>query len=173
MREPVGLFQPTSGLHHFKASFLECPQRMESIYFPSWFYSRKAYSWLYLCSHQPLARGPWKLFPRGEHSERCGFPWLTSHPWPILFPPGNRPTSPCVHVSARFPERMGWSNSELSPVTGKTKARSPTSHAVHWEQGQPVLCVQYVFKHAPFSGRFCGGYLFRVLASKRLVCCEL
>lgn len=54
-------------------------------------------------------------------------------------------------------EDMGWSNSELSPVTGKTKTRSPTFHTAHWEQGQPILCFQEVSKQAPFSGCFCDG----------------
>lgn len=34
MRKSVGLIQPTCGHHHFKAAFLECPQRLKPIYFP-------------------------------------------------------------------------------------------------------------------------------------------
>lgn len=136
-----GLIQPTSGLHHFKASFLECPQRLNSIYFPADFTVTKV-----VPNFTYFPTGPWRcsrkvLFPRGEDSEQCDCHWLTSHLLFILSPLGAS-NQPLKHVSVRFPQRMGWPYSELSPVTGTTKTPSPNLSAGAGNRASPILCFQ-------------------------------
>lgn len=117
MRKSVGLIQPTCGHHHFKAAFLECPQRLKPIYFPADFTVIKvAPDFMCLPTGPSPGDGFWKvLFAQRESSGQRDCRWGTSHPLFIPSPLGAS-SQPCAHISARFPGRMGWPCSELSPV---------------------------------------------------------
>lgn len=124
----MGLIQLTPDFHHFKASLLECPQHLKSIYFPADFSVTKVAP-----DSTYFPTSPWQWLYEscvfmGENSEQCDCHWLTSHLLFILFPLGASNQS-LEHVSVRFPQRMGWPYSELSPVTRTTKTSAPNLSA--------------------------------------------
>lgn len=121
------------------------PSAWSPFTFPADFTSHKAYSWLYLCSHQPLARGPWKLFPRGEHSEWCGCPWLTSHPWSILSLQGPGQAAPaCTYQHG---SQRGYGLVQLWTVTCYRENKDPFPHLSRSPLGTGPA-------HSMFSGSF-------------------
>lgn len=84
-------------------------------------------------------------------SEQHGRPGSLPIHYPFSPPPHQGPNqSAPVHISM-VPREDGLSNSDLSPVPGKTKTSSATFHPVHWEQGQPLLNVFNKFSNTLVS----------------------
>lgn len=128
--------------------------------------------------------GPWHWFSPeaeflwGERSVQRDHRWLTSHPLFLVSPAGAQPTSPTVHdATYHHGSQRGRAGPSLHChlLWGKQSPspQLPALPAARWAQGQPVLCFQYIFKHAGFGGSFHSDYLIRGLALKHLIYCGL
>lgn len=98
--------------------------------------------------------------------------WLPLAYFPPMihsFPPGTRPSSPCVHLSARFPERI-WAGPTLNChlLQGKQRPVPPPFTQPTGNRASPFYVFRK-FPNMPLSvAAFAVVYLFRVLASKHL-----